>query len=84
MPHEKVPEFTGEAEVVMSEWRKFDYQRYGETGPHKPDGMRYDGPVEVLCEDGSTKVAYFYTRLIGGFGQDVGRVTHWRFTEEVK
>jgi hypothetical protein len=64
------------------EWHKFDYKDYCKTGPRRDDGFRYDGPVEVLCDDGSVKVTNFYTRLIGGFTREVGKVTHWRFTNE--
>ena len=62
-----------------NEWHEFDRNRYGDTGPHRSDGMRYDGLVEVMLADGSVKDAFFYTRLVGGFERSVGDVTHWRF-----
>jgi hypothetical protein len=62
------------------DWTAFDYKDYCDTGPHDPFcGHRVDGPVMVRLADGTEKLACFYTRLIGGFEHDVGKVTHWRW-----
>jgi hypothetical protein len=60
------------------DWTAFDYKDYCETGPHDPFcGHRVDGPVMVRLEDGTEELAYFWTRLVGGF--DTAKVTHWRW-----
>ena len=57
-------------------WTEFDRKRYCETGPHKPDGMRFDGLVVTRDDAGHESIDWFYTRLIGGFENQ--RITHWR------
>jgi hypothetical protein len=65
------------------DWTTFDYKDYCDTGPHDPFcGHRVDGPVMVRLEDGTEKLACFYTRMVGGFDTDVGKVTHWRWIRD--
>lgn len=65
-------------------WHEFDYEKYAETGPRDEiTGLRFDGAVMVRVDSGEEFIAYFYTRLMGGFGQEIGHVTHWRHIYEM-
>lgn len=68
---------------MSKHWIEFDYARYAETGPRDLiTGMRFDGAVMARLDSGDEVPAYFFTRLIGGFSPQLGKVTHWRHIQE--